>query len=126
MSPSLVEAQEGRPGAHPRDRLVERGAELRAYALHGVAAVAAHEPVLVVADDDERVVLARHVEHALGVGPAVDEVAHEDELVARRIEARGPEEVEELGVAALDITDDEQLPVHGRDHCNRSGRARIQ
>ena len=107
-------------------RVVERRAELRAHALHGVALVAADEAVLVVADDGERAVLARHVDHALGVGPAVDEIAHEDELMARRIEARGAEELEELGVAALNITDDEQLPVHGRDHCNRSDRASIQ
>ena len=59
-------------------------------------------PSTVVAAGAERADLAQHRE---GIGPAVDEVAHQPQPVGGRREADQVEELAELGMAALQVAD---------------------
>ncbi len=92
---------------HPGDRVGVRVAELHPRDLLGVREHRAHVLALVVAHEDDGVRALAKPAHDLGrLGAAVDQVADGDDDVVGR-DGGVVEQVEQLGVTAVDVADDE-------------------
>jgi hypothetical protein len=72
--------------------------------------------LLVVAAHEDRARASRDVEHAERVGPARDEVAYEDETIARP-EPQPVEQCFELDATAVDVADDDRTGHDPRSEC---------
>ncbi len=81
------------------------------------------EAQLVVPEQRNRLVLARKVDHAAAIGPAVDEVAKQDEPVVA-LESEPFEHFGEFQMASVDVADGDEASVHSDYNLLASVRAR--
>src|SRR5262249_16475351 len=96
----VLEPEEGREVANPGEPAFEIRPELPTDLVES-AGLAIEKPVLVVADDDERVVADGELQDVFAEGTPVDQVANEGQSMHLRIEVRRIDQVAQFLIATL-------------------------
>ncbi len=89
---------------------VRRGEDLVERALGGMLQIALghrQEVEVVIAEHHHRLLtqIAHEAHHGERLWSAIDQIAHQPELIAGRVEAELIEQIQQLTLATLDITD---------------------